>query len=76
MVRLKKFLPNDGPGSSKMSLLRNKKRMRALLQTTKDTVKETSWGQSRGVSWMRIGYLDQSSREMLRLWVIEGHSSC
>ena len=76
MVRFKKFLPIDGPGSSKMSLLQNKKRMRALLQTTKDTVKETSWGQSRGVAWMRTGSLDQSSRETLRLWVKEAHSGC
>lgn len=54
MVRFKKFLPNDGPGSSKMSLLLNKKRMRVLLRTTKDpegdilgTVKECRMDENR-----------------------------
>ena len=37
MVRLKQFLPSDGPGSSKMSLLWNKKRMRVLPQTMMDS---------------------------------------
>ena len=48
MVRFKKFLPNDGPGSSKMSVLWNKKRMRVLLQTTKDSCEGDILGTVKG----------------------------